>query len=355
MDPEKNTLPSDVLKNNGFLRKIDREKGFRKAAEFLLLLDKEKASKVLHELNENEREGIVQEIISIQKIDTAEAERVLEEFGIIKNKKRQEDLSVKGGIDRAREILTAAIGHEKAEGILDKVSFRMQVNPFDFLNESDENQVTAVLGNESVPVLSLVCAHCDSRLASGIISKLPFEKQIQVVKRIGRLEKLDPAIVRQTADSIKKKLYMTSPITSQTVDGKTALLNILKQMDFGKERLIIDALSEDQPELSQEIEKQLYSMELFLKIPKKQLSMFLRELSDTLFAMMIKGESDEVREYLLECVSDRRRELILEESDIIGEVKKSRVRKEQEDVFSLLRKKIEEGEISILENPDLYV
>ncbi len=64
------------LPENGFMKKVDREKGFQRAAEFILLLEKEKAAVVLSQLSNEEVEGIMREILQLKNIDATEAKKV---------------------------------------------------------------------------------------------------------------------------------------------------------------------------------------------------------------------------------------------------------------------------------------
>jgi len=123
-----------------------RDKGYRKAAEFLMLLGKEDASKVLQHLHEDEVTGIMREIAQIQKIDGEQANRVLEEFGYLM---KTRDLVARGGIEAARSILVSAFGEEKGAAILDKIRERTIPHPFAFLMDLEFEQLLLVLKDES--------------------------------------------------------------------------------------------------------------------------------------------------------------------------------------------------------------
>ena len=60
-----------------------RDKGYSKAARFLMLLGKEEAARVMKHLDEEEVAGITMEISQVDKIEATEATSILEEFGYL--------------------------------------------------------------------------------------------------------------------------------------------------------------------------------------------------------------------------------------------------------------------------------
>jgi len=339
---------------SGFLKKINREKGFRKAAEFILLLGKDEANKIFKNLNEEEVQGILEEMISIGSISGPEAERVLEEFGYIRAKTREGREEVRGGLEKAREILSAALG-DKAEGIIKKVQMKIPRDHFAFLAEAGDEELFGLLHDESNAVLSLVMAKIPSARAAKLYSRLQPEQQKEIAFRIARMERISPEILSTTSDSLKKKLYRSDGMKHQEFDGKSALLKILRQMEFGSGRMIVESLADEKPDLAQLLSKELFTMAIIEKIPEKQLSGLFRELADRSIALILMGETEKIKEIVMKSVSQHRRDDILEESELLGDVKKQEVRKEKDDFMRLLEKKVGDGDIIIAGENDLLV
>ena len=289
MDKDTHNAKIDQATDSRLLRKIDREKGYRKAAEFILLLDREAAGRVLALLNEEEVIGIIQEIAVIRKIDPREAERVLKEYGL-DAQPRSASREVAGGLSKAEEILNAAFDKDTARSVLGKVEDRLLPHQFDFLTDVDDEKLATLLADESPQVISLVLTQTAPVIASRLLVKLPQEVQKEVAKRIGKMATVHPEVIRQTADALKKKLFADSDLSTEYIDGKKALREILKRMEVGEERTILNSLAEEKPELAEELEKALFTMDMLMKIPRRQMHLFLRELSDRVIALILKGE-----------------------------------------------------------------
>ena len=85
---------------------------------------------------------------------------------------------------------------EKAEQILEKVRRDMAPPPFTFLQDIDVHQAIALVREESPPVVALILAHLEPRLAARILAALAPETQREVVRRIAKMGKVDPEVVR---------------------------------------------------------------------------------------------------------------------------------------------------------------
>ena len=72
-----------------------RDKGYTKAARFLMLLGKEEAARVMKHLDEQEVAGITKEIAQVDKIESTEATKILEEFGYLI---KTQDLVARGAL-----------------------------------------------------------------------------------------------------------------------------------------------------------------------------------------------------------------------------------------------------------------
>lgn len=333
----------------GFIKETSRDAGYRKAAQFLMLLGKDESSRVLRHMAPEEIEGITREIAKTQRIEEREASKILEEFGYIKETK---SLIALGGIEKAQEMLTASIGAEKAEKILAKVRKDMAPPPFSFLQDIDVHQAISLVRQESVPVASLILAHLEPKLAARILQALPPDVQREVVPRIARMRKVDSEVVRRAEETLRTKVREQSTPVTQEIDGKAALTEILRFMDPGKEQAILETL---EPNVSNEIKKKLYTIDVVFQIPDKELQKVLRDHSDREIAMLTKGVEEKVKLRILASLSERRRELVRLESEALGAVRKSEAEAALQDFLEYVQLLEQKGEITILREREEFV
>jgi flagellar motor switch protein FliG len=333
-------------------RDRERDQGYRKAAEFLVLLGKQDASKVLKHLDEEEVTGIMREIAQIRSIDVDRANQVLEEFGYLM---KTRDLVARGGLDAARAILVGAFGEEKGDAILSKIRERTVPHPFSFLMDLEFDQLLLLLKDESPAVLAMILPHLDPALAARVVSSLPRDSQIFVARRIASLDKIDPEVLRRSEEVLREKIRLQGTIVTQEVDGKSALANILSHMEIGREEDLMDSLERQDLTLAEEIRKRLFGLDVVLRIRDVELQAVLRDYEDRELVMLLKGVAPEVKEKILASVSSRRRELIQYEIGVLGPVRRSDVEKAIGEFLDYLRSETDRGAITLARGDDELV
>lgn len=322
-----------------------RDAGYKKAARFLMLLGKDEAAQVLKHLSEEEASGISREIALLSRMDTREAEKILEEFGYLWKTK---DLVARGGLEKARDILYAAFGEEKGGIILERIEARTAPHPFAFLMDLDIEQVRLLLKNESAPVIAAILPHLNPGLAASIVTSMGEAMQTAVVTRIARLEKIDPEVLRRTEGALKEKIRAQGEISTQEIDGQAALVEILRHMAPANEQAILEDLKLEDRSLALAIEKKLFTMDVLLLLSDRDLQALLRDYSDQELGLIIKGLNEQQLARLESNVTSRRWSIIQEENRAWGEVRRSEVNKAIQEFLDYVRVQQEKGEIRII-------
>ena len=333
----------------GFIKETSRDTGYRKAAQFLMLLGKEEASRVLRHMSQEEVEGITREIARTQHIQEKEASKILEEFGYIRETK---DLIARGGIEKAQEMLTASVGAEKAEAIMARVRKDMAPPPFSFLQDIDVHQAITLVREESVPVASLILAHLEPKLAARILQALTPETQREIVPRIAKMQEVDAEVIRRAEEMLRSKVHDAAEPVKEEVNGRDALTEILRYMDPGREQAILADL---EPNMANSIRKRLFTMEVVFRLPDKDLQKVVRDYADRELALVLKGTAEQTRRRITSAMSERRRELVRLEEDAIGAAAKRDVERAQQDFLEYMQLLEQKGEIVILREREEYV
>lgn len=329
-------------RTEAFLKETRRDTGYRKAAEFLMVLGKDEAARVLKHMSQKEIEGITREIARIEKIGQKDAAKILEEFGFIRETR---DLLAQGGVEKAREMLVASVGEEKAEEILARVKKEMAPPPFTFLKDVDPQRVGVLLADESPFVIAAVLPHLPPRTAGKVLSALDPEVQKATAGRIARMDRMAPEALQKTEEVLLKKLQgMGTEAATEAIDGRGRLTEILRHMDPAHERSILEDL---EPNTAEEIRKKLLTVDAIARIPERDLQGILRDYADREIAILTKGLEEPLAERLLANVSERRREFIRLETGALPGLPRAEVDRAIDDFLSLLRIEEQSGRISI--------
>ena len=106
----------------------------------------------------------------------------------------------------------------------------------------------------------MVTAYLQPDQGAHILSSLEPEKQIEVAKRVALMDSTSPDVIHQVEKVLERKLAATS---SQEYANRRieSIVNMLNAVDRGTEKTILEALSQQEPELAEEIKRRLFTFE----------------------------------------------------------------------------------------------
>ncbi|MEV6600682.1 flagellar motor switch protein FliG [Actinoplanes sp. NPDC051346] len=318
--------------------------GLRKAAILLVRMGKEYSSRVLANMKENEVEELSAEIARLGKLEPEVVNDVIDEFYALATTKH----AGAGGMAYARELLEASLGTERAALILDRLQASMTDMPFNFLSHADPRQLLSYVQYEHPQTIALVLAHIPSALASSILSGLAPEVQSDVAHRIAVMDRTSPDVIRQVELALQRKLStVLQPDELSTVGGLGPLVDIINRADRTTERLILEALEARSPEIAEEIRRRMFMFEDIVNLDDRSVQLVLRQVEPSDLATALKGVNDEVREKVTKNLSERGRDNLLEEMDLMGPVKVRMVEESQQKIVSVIRSLEDSGQIEI--------
>lgn len=318
--------------------------GRRKAAVLLVMLGPEKAASVLKHLDESDVEQLTIEIANIGKVTDEEKRQVLSEFQEIA---RAREMITQGGIEYAKEILQKAFGPEKAMKIIERLVSNLQVKPFDFLRQADPLQLVNFLQSEHPQTIAVILSYLEPQLAGKILSALPEDLQVEVVKRIALLERTSPDVIRDIERNLERKLSGFVMQTFSQVGGVDTAAEIMNSIDRSSEKKIMEKLSYDSPDLAEEIRRRMFVFEDLVKLDDRSVQIILREIETRDLALALKGASEEVKQKIFKNISKRAAQLLQDELEYMGPVRLKDVEDAQQKIINVVRRLEEAGEIII--------
>ena len=336
---------ADTLKKGGLLKIPESSSGdsvYRRVAKFLLIIGVDEAAKVMRHLTEEQTEKIIPEIASIRSVDPKEASEILSEFeGLLKQARQS------GGADIAREMLEKAYGAEKAESMLQKAVSLAGGKPFEYLNTADDERVYFLLKDESPAVQALVLSRIKPEKAASVIGKMDAEVKRDVISRLAKMQPVSPDVLSRTDKAIYEKSLSIAAEKAESIDGRSALAEILRRMPLASEDEIIETISGEDADLANDIRKRLFTLEDVEKSDDRFIQELLRSMSEKEVAYLIAGKPEPFRKKILYNVSKGRGDTVLEEEQLA----KPMLKRDCDDVtgkfLAAMRSAYEEGKFKI--------
>lgn len=328
-----------------------KESSYRKVAKFLLLIGVDEAARVIAKLTPEQTDKVVLELASIRSVDKDEASVVLAEFDSLLKQAREPS----GGVETARTILEAAFGPERAEAMLLKAVPDAHGRPFDYLDDIDPDRLSRLIADELPAVKALVLSQIKPKLAADVIKLMGEDEKKETVMRLAKLKSINPDVLRRVDDTMREKVLSLSATTSDSIDGRSALAEILKRMDGASEKSILSSLSETDPDLGKNLRERLFTVDDIVAADDRFVQETLRPMSEHDLAVLVAGKGDEFRNKIFGNISKTRGALVLEEEKIVSPVTRAESEKVTSLFFAVMRRGWEEGKFYIAGRSDKEV
>jgi len=331
---------------------------YTRAAQFMVLIGSDEASKIFSKLDPDQVEAISKEIVTLKTITAKEAEHVLEEFRSLLSSPYGYSGSSSGGIEQARRLLYAAFGPEKGEAMLVKAVPDAAENPFDFLSEFSGEQLSLLFKDESPAACAMVFSRLPSKLSAEILANTSPQRKLEIVKRIAKLNDTSPEVIARAAAAIKEKAHhfgQSKAKAGEEIDGKGVLTAILKHSDLAFSGKLLEVLEESDPSLSKEMKDRLYTLEDVADAADRPIQEKLRSMDDKEIALLLKGRSEAFIQKIMWNLSSGRGDRIKEESEIMGPVPKIEAEAAAREFLSWFRESLDEGRILMLSDKDVMI
>jgi len=322
-----------------------RISGLEKASALLLTLGVELSSRVLQFLSEAEIERVLLEL-GRNGVVTQEARRAaLMEACEYDNG----DGSMRGGgVEYSRQLLSRAVGPRRGAEILERISIHQQLTSFEMLRNANPTEVATLLQEEMPQTIALVLSYLEAKVAAGILTSMPKELQIEVTLRLAMMERVSPQVIQVVERNLKNKLSrVISEADFRATGGVTFLVKMLNQVDRGVQKTIFEALEVTNPKLVEEIRANMFTFDDLIKLDARAIQRVLRDINKNELAMALKAAPERLKDKVYQNLSERARENLKEEIEILGPQLAKNVYGAQRKIVDAVRALEEAGEIVI--------
>jgi flagellar motor switch protein FliG len=318
--------------------------GREKAAIFLACMGEDNASRILGKMDPEEVEELTLGLSTVERVGSDVRSGVMDAFYELAVANR---VMTKGGLEYARGLLEKAFGSERTVEILTRLQNSLQDVPFEFLKRADPGQIVTFIQDEHPQTISLVLAHLPASTSAIVLSALSPDVQANVVTRIATMERTPPDVVREVERVLEGKMASIFTQGFTFAGGVKEVAEILNSIDRAAEKSIMGQLEENEPELADEIARLMFTFDDIIFVEDSGIQKALRDIESKDLALALKGGSEEVREKVLGNMSERAREMIVEEIEFMGPVRMKNVEEAQQKFVGAIRTLEEAGELII--------
>lgn len=318
--------------------------GLQKTAILMIALGPEKSAKVIQHLTEQEIEQLTLEMANVRKISPEQRDKVVDEFYQLC---LANDYITQGGIDYAREVLERALGEQRAFEIITRLSASLKMRPFDLVRRTDPKQLLSFIQGEHPQTIALIMTHLPPEKAAILLSSLSQERQAEVAKRVALMGRTSPEVLKEIEKILERKISSLAPTDYTSSGGIQSVVDILNRSDPTTLKNVMETLEVDDPELAEQVKRQMFVFEDIVMLDDRGIQLVLREVDMKDLALSLKGTNPEVTDKIMRNMSSRASQNLREDMEFMGPVRLRDVEEAQQRIVKVIRRLEETGAIVV--------
>lgn len=317
--------------------------GLRQAAIVLMSLPQEEAAAVLGRLDPKQAEVVSIEIAKLGRLSSDEQEQTILTFSEANPHALGGNA---GGLELAQQLLEKALG-KNAQSAVDNVRQSVEALPFGFLKRVDAQNLLTFVNDEHPQTIALILSHLSPSYGAQVINGLAPERQQAVIRRIAHMGQTSPEILEEVETGLANRMSSVVSQSYKNAGGLESVASILNVIGRQTERQIMDSLSQDDPELVDQIRRLMFVFEDIGKLSDKDIQTVMKNVETNQWAMALKGCSEELKQKILGNMSSRAAAMLGEEMGYLGPVRLADVEAIQQQIVDIVRRLEDSGEITV--------
>ncbi len=317
--------------------------GLQKASILLLSLGEDTAAQVLSNLDDEDIKKLTRTITQLPVVKTEQMQEVLQEA-----KSYLDGIALVGGDKIVAQLLKKALGEKKTEE-LGRVlqSFTSKEEDADIIltKHLDSRMLATLIQDEHPQIIALILSLLPSDKAREVLLMLPENLRADIIFRISTMETIPPEVIEQIRETLKEKFATISSMETGKRGGFTKVLDIVKKLDKSTVENMLADLQEIDPNLATQIENKLLTFDDLINLDDRSVQALLREIDTRDLVLALKATSEELKDLFLRNMSQRAREMILDDMEAMGPVRLKDVEAAQQKIVDVAKKLEEEGKI----------
>ena len=317
-----------------------------------MTLGEREAAEVLKYMEANEVHKLGTAMATLKSVSRNDADRILDVF--ILDVEDQTAL----GVDTenyVRKLLGNAFGASKANAFIERIVTGDDAKGLDALKWMSSREVVDIIQDEHPQIIAIVLAYLDSAQAAEVIEKLPDELRSDIVMRVARLTDIQQSALAEIENLIASKSTDATRGATRKVGGDKVAAGIVNALKPERGEKLLDQIKEKNEELSERIQEMMFVFDTLLEVDDRGIQALLREISNDLLVVALKGCDPAISDKILGNMSKRAGTLLREDMDAKGPIKLSDVEQAQKEILDVARRLADAGDINLGQGGEEYV
>lgn len=326
--------------------KVDTSKMSRieKAAILLMSLGEKDAAEVLKHMGPKEVQRVGSSMATLANINQGQVEGVVSEF--LDEVSGQTGLGL-GSDDYIRNMLTQALGTDKAGALIDRILLGGNTTGLDSLKWMEPRQVSDLIRHEHPQIQAIVVSYLDADQSAEVLANFDEKVVLDIIMRVAALEAVQPAALQELNDILERQFSGKVGTQTTSMGGIKCAASIVNFVDSAMASELLEQIKEVDEDLGTQIQDLMFVFDNLAEVDDRGIQVLLREVSTDLLILALKGADPGIQEKIFKNMSKRAAELLRDDLDAKGPVKLSDVEGAQKEILTIARRLADAGEIML--------
>jgi flagellar motor switch protein FliG len=327
-------------------------RGVDRSAILLLALGEKDAAEILRHMGPKEVQDVGLAMASLTNVSTDQMEAVMHEF--VSTLETQTALGL-GSDEYIRNMLTSALGEDKAGGVIDRILLGRNSKGLEQLKWMDPRAIAELIRLEHPQIIAIVLSFLEPDQAAQVVSQFPERVRTDVMMRIATLDGIQPVALQELDEILEKQFSGATNVKSSSLGGVKTAAEILNMLDGAIESKLMEEIAEVDVDLSQELQDNMFVFENLVDVDDRGIQTLLREVSTDQLLLALRGADEVLKEKIFKNMSKRAAEMLKDDMEAAAPAKLSDVEAAQKEVLQVARRLADAGEIMLGGGGDEFV
>nr|WP_305790644.1 flagellar motor switch protein FliG [Candidatus Endoriftia persephone] len=331
---------------------VENISGLNRAAILLLALGENDAAELLKHMGPKEVQDVGMAMAGLTNVTTDQMEMVMRHF--VANLEKQTALGL-GSDEYIRNMLTNALGADKAGGVIDRILLGRNSKGLEQLKWMDSRSIAELIRLEHPQIIAIVLSFLEADQAAEVLSEFSERIRTDIIMRIATLDGIQPKALQELDEILEKQFSGATNVKSSNLGGIDTASSILNLLDGAVESQVMDEIMEADADLGQELQDNMFVFDNLIDVDDRGIQTLLREVASEQLLLALRAADEGLKEKIFKNMSKRAAEMLADDLEAAAPTKLSDVEAAQKEILQVARRLSDAGEIMLGGGGDEFV
>jgi flagellar motor switch protein FliG len=316
--------------------------GAEKTAIVFLMLGEEKGSRLMERLDEDEIRIVSRAMAGLGNVTSNLVEQLLRAF----TERFANTGPVVGSYDSTERMLMRFLPGDRVSEIMNEIRGPAGRTTWEKMSNVNEGVLANYLAGEYPQTAAVVLSKIRPDHAAKVLPLMPRALRLDVIERMIQIESVQRDVLMDIESTLHSE-FMSNYARAQGLDAHERMAEIFNRIEQDVLDEIFDDLERAIPESAQQIKQLMFTFEDLIRLDAVSLQSVIRACDPGQLAIALKGVEGDLREYMLQAMSDRGRLILEDEIENMGPVRMRDVHQAQAEIVQVAKSLADDGAIVI--------